>query len=74
MPQCIPFDGKNIQTRKFATKAALEVIRALDIARGNELVISVPSKGITAEELSYNRTIFQISRVGFYMLVQSMGS
>ena len=42
MPLCIPFDEKNTKTWKFATKAALEVIEALRIARGKELVIPVP--------------------------------
>lgn len=78
MPQCIPFDEKNTKTWKFATEAALEVIGALNIARGKEFVIPVPSKGITAEERlrlkRYNRKISQKSRVGFNMLVQSMGT
>ena len=43
MPQCISFDEKNIKTRKFATEA-------LDMAKGKEFVIPVPSKRITAEE------------------------
>ena len=33
-----------VKTRKFATE--LEVIGALDIARGREFVIPVPSKGL----------------------------
>ena len=61
---------KNVEV---ATSAALEVI-----ARGNEFVIPVPSKRITAEERlrlkRYNRKISQKSRVGFNMLVQSMGT
>ena len=69
MPQCIPVDEKNTKTWKFATEAALEVIGALNIARGKEFVIPVPSKGITAEERlrlkRYNRKISQKSRVGF---------
>ena len=73
MPQCIPFNEKNTKTWKFATEAALEVIGALNIARGNVFVIPVPSKGITAEERlrlkRYNRKISQKSRVGFNMLV-----
>ena len=32
--------------RKFAIEAALEVIGVLDIARGKEFVIPVPSQGI----------------------------
>ena len=44
--QCIPFDEKNTRTWGFATDAALLVIKALNIARGKEFVIPVPSKGI----------------------------
>ena len=61
-PHCIPFDEKNTKTWKFATKSALEVIEALEIARGNEFVIPVPN-GITAEELKklerYNKKVIQ---------------
>ena len=73
-----PFRREEHRTCKFSTEAALEVIRALNIARGKEFVIPVPSKGITAEERlrlkRYNRKISQKSRVGFNMLVQSMGT
>ena len=48
-PPCIPFDETNTKTWKFATESALEVIEALEIARGNEFVIPVPN-GITGEE------------------------
>ena len=43
-PQCIPFNERNTKTWKFATEAALEVIGAVDIARGSKFVIPVPSK------------------------------
>ena len=72
------FDEKNTKTWKFATEAALEVIGALNIARGKEFVIPVPSKGISKEERlrlkRYNREFSQKSRVGFNMLVQTMGT
>ena len=59
-------------------EAALEVIVALDIARGKNIVIPVPSKGITAEERLrlkwYNKSISQKSRVGFNMWVQPIGT
>ena len=59
------------KTWKFATEA-------LNIARGKEFVIPVPSNGITAEERlrlkRYNTKTSQKSRVGFNMLVQSMGA
>ena len=44
------FDEKNTKRWKFATKAALEVIGALNVARGKEFVIPVQAKGITSEE------------------------
>ena len=47
MLQCIPFDEKNTKTWKVATDAALEVIGAIDIARGKVFAIPVPSKGFT---------------------------
>ena len=37
MPQCISFDEKNTKTWTLATEAALEMIGALNIARGNNL-------------------------------------
>ena len=76
-PHCIPFDEKNTKTSKFATESALEVIEALEIARQNEFVIPVPN-GITAEERNklerYNKKVIQKSRIGFNLLVQSMGT
>ena len=50
MPRCIPFDVKNTKTWKFVTEAAMEVTEALNIVSDKEFVISVPSKGITAEK------------------------
>ena len=44
------FRREEYQDVKFATEAALEVIGALNIARGKEFVIPVPSKGTAAEE------------------------
>ena len=59
---------------KVATEAALEVIGALNIARGKEFVIPVPSNRITAEERLRLKKDSQKSRVGFNMMVQSMGT
>ena len=76
-PHCIPFDEMNAKTWKFETESALEVIGALEIARGNEFVIPVP-KGITVEERKklerYNKKVIHKSRIGFNLLVQSMGT
>ena len=47
MPQYIPFDEKYTNTWKYAAEAALEVIGALNIARGKEFVIPVPWEGNT---------------------------
>ena len=63
MPQYIPFDEKNIKTWRFVREAALEVIGALNIARGKEFVI--PSKEITAEE-RFRLKRYKISRTCWF--------
>ena len=73
------FQRERHQNVEIATKVALNVIKSPSIARGNDFGIHVHSKKeiIEGERLEFKwnkRMITEYSRVGFILLVKSMGT
>ena len=73
----IPFDEKNLTCWKFQMETQLFLIDALEIARGNVFTIPVPRHGITRDDKArlqrYNKKVKRRKKLGFHLLVQSMG-